>query len=95
MIVLTTFITGVGLGICGKPDAAAVQFLAFIVGLTGIALLLRDKPLHFEQLGLPESRWYPKMVRGFSCFKVIHVAFSIHFATGAITLALQFRYKNP
>jgi len=51
-------IAGIGWGICGKPEAAAVQFLAFIVGLTGIKLLLLDTSLRFEQLGHPESRWY-------------------------------------
>jgi hypothetical protein len=31
VIVLTTFMAGVGWGICGIPDATAVQFLTIIV----------------------------------------------------------------
>lgn len=96
MLVLTNFIAGVGWAISGKSDAATVQVLACIVGLIGIASLLCGNSLHFEQLGLPEPRWYPRVVRCFNrFFKVVHAVFSMLFATGAITLALQFRYENP
>jgi hypothetical protein len=96
VIVLTTFIASVGWAISGKQDAAAVQFIAFFGGMMGITLLLYQDPSHFEQSILPRSRWYLKIARGFNCFfKIIHAAFSIFFAAGAITLTSQFQHENP
>jgi hypothetical protein len=96
VITLTTFIGGIGWAISGKPDAAAVQFLAFTVGLIGISLLLYQYSLQFGLETRSQPRWYLKTARGFNrFFKIIHTAYSILFAIGAITLAFQFRYENP
>lgn len=96
LIVLTTFIAGVGWAISRKPDAAAIQFLASVVGLIGVSLLLYQDCSQFESKTLSQTRWYLTTMRGFNrLFRIIHTACSILFAAGAITLALQFQYKNP
>jgi hypothetical protein len=95
VITLTTFIAGVGWAISGKPNAAAIQFLAAIDGMTGCTLLFWKDPWHSELLNSILSKWYQRAARGLNrFFKIIHTMFNILFAAGAIILALQFRYQN-
>jgi hypothetical protein len=95
VIVLTTFIAAVGWAIPGKKDAAAIQFLAFINGITDFTLLFWKDPWRSELLTSASSKWFEKTVRGINhSFKVVHATLCVLFAVGAIVLILQFPYKN-
>jgi len=96
VIVLSTFAAATGWAISRKPDAATVQFLAFSVGAMGVTLFLCQEPPKSKYEICSQVEWYLKTAYGFNrLLQILHTAFSILFAAGVITLALQFQYNNP
>ncbi|KAI9798771.1 MAG: hypothetical protein M1833_004601 [Piccolia ochrophora] len=97
LVTLTSFISFVAYAVSRKGDAAATQFLSFLVGAGALTLLVfSDRKASHRSVSGPRKALALRISRYFNRFlKTIHCCFCILFVAGAIISSMQHRYKNP